>query len=89
MARLACRIIRNYIDNQVLLAIIDNLMRLPRLENKRIARFDRCSSILMADAAVAGNHMIKFPLRAMGVVRTRRFARRNAGYFHIKWMPLV
>lgn len=84
----AHRIIRNDIKDQVLRAVIDELMRLAWREEKSIPWFNGCETILVSDAAFAGDDVVKLPLGAVRVVGIRSLARRNAADLDIKRMPL-
>src|ERR1700722_15986512 len=64
-------------------------MRFAWLKNKRVAGFNRSRSVFVTNDACARNHMIKFPLRAVRMIRIRSFASRNAANFNIEWMPLL
>jgi hypothetical protein len=89
MARFADGIIRHHVKHQVLRSVVRELVRLARLEDEGIARLDWRCSILVPDNPAAGNHVIKLPLRAMRVIRTRRLARWNPANLHVKRMPFV
>src|SRR5437870_4856467 len=65
MNRLADGIVRHYVEDQVLTAVVNELMRFPWFEDKGVTRFDRSRSVLMPHPALAGNHMVKLPLRAV------------------------
>src|SRR5205814_5623729 len=54
-------------------------MRLVRTEDKGVTRFDRSLAIFMAGNAVAGDDVIKLPLRAVGVIGISRFPPVGSG----------
>ena len=88
MAGLAHRIVRHDIEQQILRAVVGQLVRLAGFENEGVARFNRRRPRLMPDDAPAGNHMVKFPLRAVRMIRTGRLPQREAANLDIKRMPL-
>src|SRR5213594_1177292 len=56
----------------------DEFVRLVGRKNERIAGFNGGRSILVPHDALAGNYVVKLPLRAVRVIRVGRFAGRNA-----------
>src|SRR4029079_17642848 len=86
--RLADGIIRHYINNQIFRAIVDELMWLIRLEDESVTRFDGRRTLLVAHLAAPGNHVVKFPLRAVQMIWVWNLAWLNADDLHIEGMPL-
>src|SRR5208282_1282611 len=82
-------IVRHDIDHEIPIAVVDELMRLARFENKSVAGLDRLRAILMPHAARAGNDVVKFPLRAVRMEGIRNLPWRNAQDCHIERMPLI
>jgi hypothetical protein len=80
------RIIRHHIEDQILLAVVDELVGLARLKEKSVACFDGAGSIRVTDHSRARNHKVKLPLGAMGVIGIRAFARGNPQYLNVKGM---
>jgi hypothetical protein len=76
------------IKNQVLSAIIGDLVRLVWLEKESIP-LPQSASFPMANDAAARNHMVELPLRAMGMVGIRRLPRRDTANLDIKRMSFV
>ena len=59
------------------------------LEDERIAGFDPSGSICVPDITLARDHMKKFPLRAVGMVRPIDLVWRYSANLDIKRVPLV
>jgi hypothetical protein len=59
------------------------------LEDKRIAGFDPSGSICVPDNTLARDHMKKFPLRTMGMVRPIDLVWRYPANLDIERVPLV
>src|SRR5262245_20217455 len=55
MAGFADRIIRHDVQDQFVCAVINHLVRFPRLENKGVTSFDRSLAILVPDDALSRN----------------------------------
>src|SRR5213594_1177294 len=62
----------------VVRAVVDELVRLVGRKNERIDGFNGGRSILVPHDALAGNYVVKLPLRAVRVIRVGSFAGRNA-----------
>src|SRR5258706_16085520 len=86
---LANRIVRDDVENEVLGAVIGNLMRFAGVEEEGVAGFDGRRSIFVSDDAFAGDDMVELPLRAVGVIRAGGLARRDARDLDVKGMSLV
>src|SRR6266404_6803200 len=65
--RLTDGIVRHHVENQVLRAVVDELMGFAGLEDKGVASLDWGCSVMMSHAALAGKDLVKLPLGAMGV----------------------
>ncbi len=63
------RIIRNNVINKSVRARIAQLMRRARRKDEGVARADFGRSILIAHAALPGNHQVKFCLSRVRMVR--------------------
>ena len=59
MAALADGIVRHDVENEVLCAVVGDLVRFARLENECVARFDRRRPVLVPDDAFAQNNLGK------------------------------
>ena len=64
------------------------MMRLSGLEEQRVTGLDRRVAFFMANDAAARDHVIKLPLRAVGVVRIRLLSGRNAKDLDVERMTL-
>src|SRR5436190_4309391 len=85
---LADGIIRHDIEHEILRTVVGDLVRLTRLKNESVARLNRRRPILVPDAAPAGDYMVEFPLRAVGMIDVGSFPRRDAQDLDVKRMPL-
>ena len=85
---LADRIVRDDHNHKILGTVIGQLVCLAWLENERIAGLDFGKAIVVPHDSLAGNDMVKFPLRTVGVKWTHAFARRNPADFNVERMPL-
>src|ERR1022692_752767 len=65
-----------------------HLMRLAWLEDECVSGFNRGRPSGVTDNALAGNHMVKLPLRAMRVIRVGSLSGSDAANLNIKRMPL-
>ena len=79
-------IVRDDIDHEILIAVVDELMRLAGLKTKASPASIGSRAILMPHAARAGNDVVKFPLRAVRMEGIRDLPRRNAQDCHIERM---
>ena len=89
VVRFAERIIGDDIEDEVLGGVVDNLVRFGRLEDEGVSCLDGGLAIFMPDRTAAGNDVVEFPLRAVGVVGIWSLARWDAAYLDIEGMPLV
>ena len=89
IAGFANRVVRDDVEDEVFGAVVDDLMRLAGLEDERITGDNRGRAFCVADGAVAGDDVIKFPLGAVGVVRAIFLAGRYLGNLDIEGMALL
>lgn len=88
-ARASYGIICDDIKNEIFGTAIDDLMGFFRFEDEGIPRFNRSHSLLMPDNARPRDHMVKFPLRTMAMVRPVDLAWRYPANLDIEWVPLI
>ena len=60
---LAQGIIGDDVHKQIFLPVVEELMRLVRFEEERIAGNDGCRTVFVAHGSAAGDDVIKFPPR--------------------------
>src|SRR5215472_16722787 len=84
VARLANRIISDYVKDQVLSSVISHLMGLTRLEDESVTSLDIHRAILVADFSGTGNDVVELPLRTVRMKGTNSLAGRNAANLDIK-----
>jgi hypothetical protein len=65
VARFADWVISDNVKHKVILAIVNQLVRLAWLEDKGIAGSDRRHPLAVAKLSGAGNDVVKLPLRAL------------------------
>ena len=75
--------------NKVVLAVVDDLMRFAGWKDKGVALLQGRQSILVANAAGAGNDLVKFPLGAVGMIGIGTFPWGDAANFDIEGMAFV
>src|SRR2546423_15378034 len=76
VGRFANWIVRDEEENEIFRTIIEEGVRLFGLENEGVASFDRRRPVLMPGDALSREHIIKFPLRTVGVIRIGKLPRR-------------
>jgi len=64
-------------------------MRFVRPENKCVILFNGMLTFFIARDSRSGDNLIKFPLRAVTMIRISCFARRNSANFDVERMALV
>src|SRR5262245_20222068 len=89
ITRFADRIIGNYIKNQLLRAVVGELMRFSRFEQERVPGHDLARAFLVPNGAFAGNDMIKFPLRAVRMIWVGGLTRGDAADLHVERMAFA
>jgi hypothetical protein len=62
------RIVIDDVEDQVVGAIVDDLVRLVRFEEKCIGSFDLDRAAVVALDAASGDDVIELPLRAVGMI---------------------
>lgn len=65
--RFAHRIVRHDVENQILCAVVDELVGFVRFEEKRITRPDGCRSVLVPRLTRPGDDVIELPLLAVQI----------------------
>ncbi len=78
MSGFAYWIVGDGVDDEVLGAVVRDLMRLTGLENEGVAGFDWGGALLIAHNTLARDDMVELPLRAVRMIRIRRRPGRNA-----------
>jgi hypothetical protein len=65
MIRFTDRIIRDNVKDQVLLAVIGDLVRFAWFKDESVTRFDGCGPFLVPHRTFTREHVVKFPLSAV------------------------
>ena len=86
---LADGIVRDDVDDEILGAVVGNLVRFAGMEEKGVAGFDGRCAVLMTNNAFAGDYVVKLLLRTVGVIGVGGLARRNAANFNVEGMALL
>ena len=89
IGRLADWIVGDNVDDEILGAVIGQLMRLVRSKDKCVAGFNRCRPIFVTNQANARNDVIQLPLRTVQMIWIRRLSRSQAQDFKIEWMSIL
>src|SRR5262245_8047397 len=85
---LADGIVRDDVDDQIRLAVVDELVRFTGFKQERVAGYNRSGTVRVPHGASSGNHMVKFPLRAVEMIRVRGFTGGNPNNLDIERMAL-
>src|SRR5207253_9057599 len=85
---IALRVIGDHVINKIFVAGVGELVRFAWLEEEGVARCDDCRSGLVANASATRHDEIKLRLARVRMIRTKRFALRNADQREIERMPL-
>ena len=88
VARLAERVVGHDVENQILGAVIDELMGLAGLEDECIARLDSRRPILVPDLFRCRRSRDRIPTARCASDRDTGLPRRNAADLDVKRMPL-
>src|SRR5581483_6753357 len=87
--RFAHGIVGDDVDDEILGAVVEKLMRLSGSKEAGVAGNDRLRSLVVAHVSFTGNDVIELPLRAVRVEGIRRLSRRYAEDFDVERMTLV
>lgn len=89
MAGFTDGIVRDQEDNEIFGFAAGDLVSFAGFEDESVAGGERASFGFVADETCAGEHVVKFPLGAMGMERADGFSGGHSGDFDVEGVALI